>query len=104
MQLAQGQPFEGIFDVVLGAEVAAKQHYKLGDRVLLSHGTGDSRLSLHADKPFAVCGILAPTGTPVDRALYISLAAMEAIHIDWQGGMPLPGLSVPPELVLDLIA
>ena len=99
LQFAQGQQFEGIFDVVLGAEVAAKQHYKLGDRVLLSHGTGDSRLSLHADKPFAVCGILAPTGTPVDRGLYISLAAMEAIHIDWQGGAPTPGFHVRPDQV-----
>ena len=99
LQFAQGQAFEGIFDVVLGAEVAAKEHYKLGDRVLLSHGTGDSRLSLHADKPFAVCGILAPTGTPVDRGLYISLAAMEAIHIDWQGGAPTPGFHVRPDQV-----
>ena len=99
LQFVQGQPFEGIFDVVLGAEVAAKERYKLGDRVLLSHGTGDSRLSLHADKPFAVCGILAPTGTPVDRALLISLAAMEAIHIDWQGGAPMPGFHVRPDQV-----
>lgn len=97
LQFAQGQPFEGIFDVVLGADVAAKQHYKLGDRVLLSHGSGDSRLILHADKPFAVCGILAPTGTPVDRGLYISLAAMEAIHIDWQGGAPMTGFHVRPD-------
>ena len=94
LQFAQGQQFEGIFDVVLGAEVAAKEYYKLGDRVLLSHGTGDSHLTLHADKPFSVCGILAPTGTPVDRGLFISLAAMEAIHIDWQGGAPTPGFHV----------
>lgn len=99
LQFAQGQQFDGIFDVVLGAEVAAKQGYKLGDRVLLSHGTGDTRLSLHADKPFAVCGILAPTGTPVDRGLYISLAAMEAIHIDWQGGAPIAGFHVRPDQV-----
>lgn len=99
LQFAQGQQFEGIFDVVLGAEVAAREHYKLGDRVLLSHGTGDTRLSLHADKPFAVCGILAPTGTPVDRGLYISLAAMEAIHIDWQGGAPIAGFHVRPDQV-----
>lgn len=99
LQFAQGQQFEGIFDVVLGAEVAAREHYKLGDRVLLSHGTGNTRLSLHADKPFAVCGILAPTGTPVDRSLYISLAAMEAIHIDWQGGAPIAGFHVRPDQV-----
>lgn len=99
LQFAQGQQFEGIFDVVLGAEVAAREHYKLGDRVLLSHGTGNTRLSLHANKPFAVCGILAPTGTPVDRSLYISLAAMEAIHIDWQGGAPIAGFHVRPDQV-----
>ena len=99
LQFAQGREFEDIFDVVLGAEVAAREHYRLGDRVLLSHGTGDTRLSLHADKPFAVCGILAPTGTPVDRGLYISLAAMEAIHIDWQGGAPAPGFHVRPDQV-----
>ena len=99
LQFAQGREFEDIFDVVLGAEVAAREHYRLGDRVLLSHGTGDTRLSLHADKPFIVCGILAPTGTPVDRGLYISLAAMEAIHIDWQGGAPAPGFHVRPDQV-----
>ena len=99
LQFAQGAAFDGIFDVVLGAEVAAREHYKLGDRVQLSHGTGDARLSLHADKPFTVCGILAPTGSPVDRGLYISLAAMEAIHIDWQGGAPTPGFHVRPDQV-----
>ena len=99
LQFAQGREFEDIFDVVLGAEVAAREHYRLGDHVLLSHGTGDTRLSLHADKPFTVCGILAPTGTPVDRGLYISLAAMEAIHIDWQGGAPAPGFHVRPDQV-----
>ncbi|WP_374281880.1 ABC transporter permease [Desulfovibrio sp.] len=99
LQFTQGREFEDIFDVVLGAEVAAREHYRLGDRVLLSHGAGDTRLSLHADKPFTVCGILAPTGTPVDRGLYISLAAMEAIHIDWQGGAPAPGFHARPDQV-----
>jgi len=99
LQFATGRPFEGIFDVVLGAEVAAREHYKPGDRIVLSHGDGNSLLAQHADKPFTVCGILAHTGTPVDRGLYISLAAMEAIHIDWQGGAPVPGFHVRPDQV-----
>ncbi|MBS1209932.1 MAG: hypothetical protein H6R19_2330, partial [Proteobacteria bacterium] len=41
----------------------------------------------------------APTGTPVDRTVHISLAGMEAIHLDWQGGAPVPGFSIPPEQV-----
>jgi len=44
-------------------------------------------------------GILAPTGTPVDRTVHITLAGMEAIHLDWQGGAPVPGFSIPPDLV-----
>jgi putative ABC transport system permease protein len=46
-----------------------------------------------------VVGILAPTGTPVDRTLHINMASMEAIHLDWAGGAPMPGLEIPPELV-----
>jgi putative ABC transport system permease protein len=37
-----------------------------------------------------VVGILAPTGTPVDRTLHINMASMEAIHLDWAGGA-MPG-------------
>jgi putative ABC transport system permease protein len=31
--------------------------------------------------------------------VHVSLEAMEAIHLDWQGGAPLPGLSIPAEYV-----
>lgn len=94
-----GKPFENVFDVVLGAEVAEQLDYKLGDRIVLAHGMGETGLVEHADKPFTVTGILASTGTPVDRTLHVSLAAIEAIHLDWQGGAPLPGLSIPAEYV-----
>ena len=51
----------------------------------------------HADKPFSVVGILQRTGTPVDRTLHISLQAMEAIHLDWVAGVPLPGQKISAE-------
>ena len=38
-------------------------------------------------------GILAPTGTPVDQTLHVSLQGIEAIHIDWQQGVKMPGSS-----------
>ncbi len=98
LRLAQGKPFVGLFDVVLGAEVAASLGYKLGERITLTHGMQES-MAEHGDKPFSVVGILARTGTPVDRTLHIGLEAMEAIHLDWQGGAPIPGFAVPPELV-----
>jgi putative ABC transport system permease protein len=99
LELAAGRRFEGIFDAVLGAEVAEQLGYHVGDRIVLSHGAGGSALPEHADKPFTVVGILKRTGTPVDRTVHVSLQAIEAIHIDWQGGAPMPGFSVPAEYV-----
>ena len=97
--LQRGRPFQAVFEAVIGAEVADALGYQPGDRITLAHGSGESGLTDHADKPFTVVGILARTGTPVDRTVHISLAAMEAIHLDWQGGAPMPGLSIPAEFV-----
>jgi len=92
LQLADGRRFaEDPFEVVLGAEVAEALQYKLDDLLVLAHGVSTVSLVKHDDKPFRVVGILKRTGTPVDRTLHISLAGMEALHIDWQNGMPARG-------------
>ncbi|MDH0143214.1 ABC transporter permease [Aquipseudomonas alcaligenes] len=91
LQLAQGKPFADLFEVVLGAEVAEALNYQLGEQIVLAHGVATVSLTQHDDKPFRVVGILARTGTPVDRTLHISLAGMEALHVDWQNGMPARG-------------
>ena len=93
LALAQGKAFEGVFDVVLGAEVARKLGCSLGSKVVLSHGDGAMAANDHADKPFTVVGILRATGTPVDRSLHIGLDGMQAIHLDWAAGVPLPRTS-----------
>jgi putative ABC transport system permease protein len=82
---------------VLGAEVAAALGYHLNDAIVIAHGANDVSFARHEDKPFKVVGILKRTGTPVDRTVHVSLEAIEAIHIDWQGGAPLPGLSISAE-------
>jgi putative ABC transport system permease protein len=94
LRLQQGNSMSDLFDAVLGSEVAARLGYKLGDSIVLAHGSGELEQSQHADKPFVVRGILAPTGTPVDRTVHISLQAMEALHADWIAGVPLPGRKV----------
>jgi putative ABC transport system permease protein len=94
LRLREGGRFHDLYDAVLGAEVADRLGYQLGQRITLAHGTGEISLSEHADKPFTVAGILARTGTPVDRTVHISLEAMEALHVDWMAGAPLPGLHV----------
>ena len=76
----KGRKFADTFDVVLGYQVA-RQH-QLGDKIVLAHGTGDVTFTAHDDLPFTVVGMLAETGTPTDRSLLISLAAVSALHQD----------------------
>lgn len=102
LRLAQGRPFSDLFDAVVGAEVADRLGYQLGQRITLSHGAGELDLAGHDDKPFVVTGILARTGTPVDRTVHIGLPAMQALHVDWIGGVPLPGRRIGPEEVRKL--
>jgi len=87
IELEAGKTLDGLFDVVIGADVARTLNYNVDSRVIVAHGstTGDA-IQMHDDKPFKVVGVMKPTGTPLDRALYISLEAMEAIHLDWQTG------------------
>ena len=80
--------------MVLGSSVAEELGYALGDKVIIAHGTGRISFIEHGDKPFRVSGILKKTGTPVDRTLHVSLAAIEAIHADWTNGMPAPGQTI----------
>lgn len=94
LQFAEGVPFAGVYDAVLGAEVAKRLGYVLGQEIVLAHGIGAVSFSEHKDKPFTVVGILAPTGTPVDQTVHVSLEGIEAIHIDWQQGAPMPGRQV----------
>jgi putative ABC transport system permease protein len=82
LQLAGGQYFTDATHLVLGAEVAEKLGYGIGDRVVVSHGAGEFSFHDHDENPFTVVGILAPTGTPVDRTLIVDLAGIERIHAD----------------------
>ncbi len=84
VSFADGQAFDDLFDAVVGADVAAELGYVLGDEIVVAHGVAS--FTEHDDKPFTISGVLQKTGTPVDRTVFVSLEAIEAIHIDWQGG------------------
>jgi putative ABC transport system permease protein len=94
LTLAQGAWLDDLYDAVLGAEVAERLGYELGDEIIIAHGAGDVAFARHDDKPFRISGILARTGTPVDRTVHVSLEAIEAIHVGWRGGAPMPGVSI----------
>lgn len=97
LELHEGAFFSDLFDTVIGADVAQTLGYSIGDPIVVSHGIAS--FSHHDDQPFRVSGILAKTGTPVDRTVLVSLGAIEAIHVDWRSGAKIPGQSTPADVV-----
>lgn len=89
IELENGKFPNDIFDVALGSEIANKENLKIGEHITLTHGISDGPGILnHKDKPFKIVSIFKQTGTPIDKAAFITLEGMEAIHIDWKEGIP----------------
>lgn len=85
--VAGGQP-EDVFDVALGADVASTLGYTIGSRIIVSHGIGASGIMDHDATPFRVVGVLEKTFTPIDRAVYVTLKGISAMHVGWEEGAP----------------
>ena len=97
LEMAEGVVMADLFDTVIGADVAATLGYTVDDPIIVAHGLAS--FAEHKDQPFRVSGVLAKTGTPVDRTVIVSMEAIEAIHVDWQGGAQIPGQSTPVEVI-----
>lgn len=102
LEMSTGRIFDGVFDAVLGADVARSLGYRLNDPIIIAHGAGKVSFIEHSDKPFHVVGILKRTGTPVDQTIHVRLEGIEAIHIDWKDGAPVPGQSISTERVITM--
>jgi len=77
--LSELQPGRKIpYQAVLGATAARKTGLKVGDTFRPTHGVDADRGAAH--KPFTVVGVLKPTGTPVDRGIYVHIEAFYRIH------------------------
>jgi len=97
LELSHGRIFTGVYDAVVGAEVARKLGYRGGEKIIIAHGGGEVSFSQHTDKPFTVVGILKPTGTPIDRTVHITLKGIEAMHVDWHAGAKIAGYHIDAE-------
>jgi putative ABC transport system permease protein len=62
----------GYFEGVVGALAAARTGLKLGATFRPTHGVNDDGQG-HDHEAFTVVGILEPTGTPNDRAIFVNL-------------------------------
>tara|TARA_B110000003_G_scaffold165028_1_gene165032 strand:+ start:387 stop:1637 length:1251 start_codon:yes stop_codon:yes gene_type:complete len=97
LEFSSGEIMSDLFDTVLGADVATSLKYEVGDPIIVAHGLAS--FTEHKDQPFQVSGILKKTGTPVDRTVIVSLRAIEAIHVDWQGGSQIQGQKTPVDAI-----
>ncbi|MBI4567810.1 MAG: ABC transporter permease [Planctomycetes bacterium] len=66
---AKDRACEREFEAVLGAEVARRVGLSRGDEIVVTHGVLSGG-HLHAEHPWRVVGVLAPTGTAIDRVVY----------------------------------
>jgi putative ABC transport system permease protein len=79
--LAQGRLWTVPMQVVLGATAARKLDLKLGDNFVGSHGLGAAGHA-HGDSQYTVTGILAPSGSVLDRLILTDTASVWKVHED----------------------
>jgi putative ABC transport system permease protein len=81
-KLAQGQVWNAPMQVVLGATSARKLGLSLGQTFVGSHGLGAGGHT-HGDNPYTLVGILAPTGSVLDRLILTDSASVWKVHEDY---------------------
>jgi putative ABC transport system permease protein len=85
-EFAEGRCFDnfdqevGYFGAVVGSITARQAKLKVGDRILVTHGDPSSESSHLHDQEFTVTGILASTGTPNDRVLFVNMEGFYLIN------------------------
>jgi putative ABC transport system permease protein len=77
--LANGSLWGAPLEAVLGAEVAHRSGLVVGATFAGSHGLAEGGEE-HADNPYKVVGILAPTGLVIDRLVLTGIESVWKIH------------------------
>ncbi|UWQ93895.1 ABC transporter permease (plasmid) [Rhodobacteraceae bacterium M382] len=82
LTFAQGRAFDTSMGAVVGADVARAFGYGPGTEIVNAHGSGEVSFDIHDEAPFTISGVLAVTGTAVDRMVFVSLKGFDALHED----------------------
>jgi len=77
--LADGRMWDAPMQVVLGATVARKLGLRAGHSFTGSHGLGAGG-HMHAENPYTVVGVMAPSGTVLDRLILTDTASIWNVH------------------------
>lgn len=78
-QFAAGQPWNAPMQAVLGAEVARRAGLGVGSSFHGTHGLAEGG-AVHEGARYEVVGVLAPTGTVLDRLITTDLASVWRVH------------------------
>lgn len=73
----------GFYEAVVGATAARKAGLVVGSEFRPTHGLEEGQGAEH--DPFTVVGVLAPTGTPNDRAIFINIEGFYLMHEHGEG-------------------
>ncbi|MDW8369040.1 MAG: ABC transporter permease [Geminicoccaceae bacterium] len=77
--LARGRIWQAPMEAVLGAAVARASGLDLGATFVGAHGLGGTGFA-HAEHPYTIVGILAPTGTVLDRLILTAVESVWQVH------------------------
>ncbi|MEA2813656.1 MAG: putative transport system permease protein [Rhodospirillaceae bacterium] len=80
-RIASGQMWTDKLQAVLGASAARALNFKLGDSFVGAHGLAAGGES-HEKFPYKVVGILAPTGSALDRLVLTDIETVRYVHIE----------------------
>lgn len=78
-RIAEGRLWTEPMQAVLGAAVAAKAQLAVGASFTGAHGLGEIG-DEHGSKPYKIVGVLAPTGTVLDRLVLTSIESVWEVH------------------------
>lgn len=79
-EIAEGRMFTGDSEAVLGSNVAEETGATIGQQFVGSHGLGGDGGGAHEHHPMETVGILAPTGTVMDRLILVSVETVWDVH------------------------
>jgi putative ABC transport system permease protein len=78
-RIADGSLWAKSMEAVLGAEAARATGLRVGAKFAGAHGLGQGGEE-HEQEPYQVVGVLAPTGTVIDRVVLTSVESVWEVH------------------------
>lgn len=78
-EVARGALWRAPLEATVGARAAAEGGLEVGVRFVGSHGVAAGGMA-HADTPYRVVGVFAPTGTVLDRLIVTSIESVWRVH------------------------